>query len=166
MILALDVHYKKNTAKIVGLLFNWEDLEPKEVIVDYINEVKDYISGEFYKRELPCLMRIIEKIDLKSIEIVVIDGYIYINDNYALGLGGKLYEELDKKIPVIGVAKTPFFKNKKTVEEIKRGKSKNSLYISSIGFNLEEASKKIKNMAGEFRIPNILKKLDVLTKTD
>ena len=130
MILALDVHYREIEAKTVGVLFHWENAEPVEVLIEYIKEVADYISGEFYKRELPCLMQVIEKIDINSIEAIIIDGYIYVDNEKSYGLGGKLYEKLGNKIPVIGVAKTPFFTNKETVKEINRGKSKNPLYIS------------------------------------
>ena len=43
MILALDVHYKAAGAKAVGVLFNWEDTFVEEVIIEYINEVADYV---------------------------------------------------------------------------------------------------------------------------
>ena len=158
MILALDVHYRETEAKAVGVLFHWEDTEPRKVFVEDIQEVEDYIPGEFYKRELPCLLKVIGKIDLETIEAIIIDGHIYINNNWEYGLGGKLYEKLNKQIPIIGVAKTPFFKNKETIKELYRGKSKNPLYISSIG--LDFTINKIKNMYGEFRIPTILKQLD------
>ena len=64
MILAIDVDYHKdNTAKVAGVLFeNWEDKEPKEVYISHIAEVNEYISGEFYKRELPCILDILEKV--------------------------------------------------------------------------------------------------------
>ena len=108
----------------------------------------------------------IERININSIEAIIIDGYIYVDNEKSYGLGGKLYEKLGNKIPVIGVAKTPFFTNKETVKEINRGKSKNPLYISSIGIDLDKAAKQIEDMYGNFRIPEILKKLDAITKTD
>ena len=166
MILALDVHYREKEAKAVGVLFHWEDAESIEVLVEYIKEVADYIPGEFYKRELPCLMQVIKKIDINLIEAIIVDGYIYVDNEKTYGLGGKLYEKLGSKIPVIGVAKTPFFTNKETVKEINRGKSKNPLYISSIGIDLDRAAKQIEDMYGNFRIPEILKKLDTITKTE
>lgn len=166
MILALDVHYREIEAKAVGVSFHWEDAVPIEILVEYIKEVADYIPGEFYKRELPCLMQVIEKIDINLIEAIIIDGYIYVDNEKTYGLGGKLYEKLGSKIPIIGVAKTPFFKNRETIKEINRGKSKNPLYISSIGIDLDKAAKQIEDMYGNFRIPEILKKLDTITKTE
>lgn len=164
MILALDVHYREKEAKAVGILFNWEDTEPKEIIVEYINEVEEYIPGEFYKRELPCLLKIIEKVNLKDLEAIIIDGYIYVDNKRKLGLGGMLWENLDKQIPIIGIAKTSFYSNKETVQEIFRGESKNALYISTINYDIEIAIEKINKMSGSYRIPTLLKELDRITK--
>jgi deoxyribonuclease V len=164
MILALDVHYKAAGAKAVGVLFNWQDALPEEVIIEYINEVDEYIPGEFYKRELPCLLKIIEETNLDNIDAIVIDGYVYIDNDMNFGLGGRLWEALEKRVPVIGVAKTSFFKNKDTVRELKRGISNSPLYISSIGMELDACVNFIKNMKGDYRMPDILKLLDKKTK--
>ncbi len=48
MILALDVHYRESEAKAVGILFHWQDTEPRKVFVEDIQEVEDYIPGEFW----------------------------------------------------------------------------------------------------------------------
>jgi len=164
MLLAIDVHYREKEAKAVGVLFHWEDEEPKEVFVENLQGIEDYISGQFYKRELPCLLKIIEKIDISILDAIIVDGHIYVDNNFEYGLGGKLYEVLDKKIPIIGVAKTPFFKNKETIRELYRGESKTPLYISSIGLNLDIVIDCIKNMYGKSRMPYILRCLDKITK--
>ena len=79
-------------------------------------------------------------------------------------LGDYLYEQLGMQTPIIGVAKRPFYNNDKFVTEIYRGKSLAPLYITSIGINLQEASSYIRNMAGKYRIPNILKVIDQQTR--
>jgi deoxyribonuclease V len=38
------------------------------------------------------------------------------------------------------------------------------LYVTSIGMDVDVAAKKVLSMAGEFRMPTILKLLDTLTK--
>lgn len=164
MLLALDVHYRENTTKAVGVLFNWEDTEPTEIVTVSIDDVAEYVPGEFYKRELPCLLNVIAKIDLKQLEAIIIDGYVYIDNEKNFGLGGILWETLNKKIPIIGVAKTSFFKNKETVIEVTRGESIKPLFVSAIGFDLNLAALKIKQMHGSYRIPHILKQLDSETK--
>ena len=164
MILALDVHYRSEITKVVGVLFNWNDIESKEILIEYIDKVEDYVSGEFYKRELPCLHKIIEKVDLSKIEAIIVDGYIYVDNDLKFGLGGILWEKLDKQVPIIGVAKTSFFSNKETVKELIRGCSKKPLFISTIDYPIEKAIENIKSMKGTFRIPTILKQMDTITK--
>lgn len=164
MILAIDVYYFEKMAKTVGVLFDWNDEIPKHVIVDKKDGVDDYIPGEFYKRELPCIESLLKKIDLSTIDAIIVDGYIYIDNSLKYGLGGYLWELLDKKIPIIGVAKNSFYNNKSTVVPLFRGLSKKPLYISSVGYNLQDAVDKILTMKGEFRIPTILKTLDTFTK--
>ncbi len=81
MILALDVYYNDKGAKSVGVLFEkWEDTKPKETIIENIEKVEEYESGQFYKRELPCLIKIIDNLDLNTIEFIVIDGYVYLDN--------------------------------------------------------------------------------------
>jgi deoxyribonuclease V len=164
MILAIDVHYKDQVAKSVGLLFKWSDKEPEEILIDYLINPADYIAGEFYKRERPCLLKIIEKVDLNNLEAIIIDGYVYIDNNREFGLGGYVWQALKEKIPIIGVAKNYYYGNAETVKQIIRGNSKKPLYVSAIGITLEEALSKIADMFGEFRIPTILKLLDTITK--
>jgi deoxyribonuclease V len=166
MILTIDVYYKENSAKAVGILFDPDNETVKDLKIAYINAIEDYVPGEFYKRELPCILKIIEQTNLKEIEAIIIDGYVYVDNNKAFGLGAFLWETLNEKIPVIGVAKTSFFKNKETVKMVYRGESKNPLYISSIGYDLNEATALIKEMKGNYRIPDILKLLDNKTKED
>ncbi|MDV6169996.1 hypothetical protein R1T16_16275 [Flavobacterium sp. DG1-102-2] len=63
-VLAIDVYYYSEKAKAVGVLFGWHDSMPSEVIIEYIDDVADYVPGEFYKRELPSIKKIIDKVDL------------------------------------------------------------------------------------------------------
>ncbi|GGE70973.1 endonuclease V [Pedobacter psychrotolerans] len=165
MILALDVHYKDDgSAKSVGVLFNLKDSQPKEILVAYLEETDEYIPGEFYKRELLCLLKIVEKVSMHDLEAIVIDGYVYIDNEKRFGLGGYLWQTLNEQIPIIGVAKNFYHGNNETVKQIYRGKSKKPLYISSVGLELDTASDFITQMPGEFRIPHLLKQLDTITK--
>jgi len=166
MVFAVDVYYKEDDyAQIAGALFEWEGFEPQETYIEQITTVNDYEPGAFYKRELPCLLAILEKIDIAKLQAIIVDGHVYIDDcNY--GLGGKLYEELGRQVPVIGVAKNSFYSNRNKVKEIFRGKSNKPLYVSAIGLDLEIVSKRILDMSGEYRMPTILKSLDQLSRTN
>lgn len=165
MILAFDTYYNKNTAKTVCLSFkDWNSEDNYEIFTETISGIEEYVSGEFYKRELPCILSLISKIDIENIDLIIIDGFVYLNDDKKFGLGAYLYEALNKNTPIIGVAKRDFATIDKNRQILFRGKSKNPLYITSIGIELDLASVKIKNMKGEFRIPTLLKEVDKLTK--
>jgi deoxyinosine 3'endonuclease (endonuclease V) len=163
--LAVDVYYNNNTAKAIAILFNdWQDKKPEQIISKYLSDIQPYEPGSFYKRELPCIIALLESIDIKQLELIIIDGYVYLDDQNRLGLGGHLYQSLDKAVSIIGVAKTKFHNNTKNVKEIKRGLSKRPLFISSIGMDIDSAADCIQSMSGDHRIPDLLKKLDRLTK--
>lgn len=164
MILAIDVYYLENGAKAVGVLFEWEDTVPRQTVIEFVHNVADYIPGEFYKRELPCIEALLKKIGIDFLDLIIIDGHIYVDNNGTYGLGGKTFELLNGRIPVIGVAKTGFHTNKETVIEVFRGESKNPLYVSAIGMDTTLAAAKIQAMHGSYRMPDILKKLDMVTK--
>lgn len=166
MILAIDVHYKTNYAKNVGVLFNWSDEAPSDTIVTQLTEVEEYVPGLFYKRELPCLLDVINQVDLSKVDAIVVDGHVYIDNDKNFGLGGYLWEALSQKVPVIGVAKRAFHKNELTNEPVLRGDSKNPLYVSAIGLTLEIAVQRIEAMHGDYRMPTILQILDTETKED
>lgn len=164
MILAFDTYYFDNKAKTVCISFeNWSDEENYKVYTEIIESKEDYKSGEFYKRELPCILSLLNKIAIKNITTIIIDGFVFLDDYKRLGLGGHLYNQLND-IPIIGVAKTNFATLEKNKRELFRGKSIKPLYITSIGIDIEKAKNLIKNMNGQNRIPTLLKKLDTLTK--
>lgn len=166
MIVAIDVYYIEDRAKTVGILFeNWTDSKSdiKALVTDYQDNVAPYQSGQFYQRELPCIMSLLAKIDLSKITAIVIDGYVHLDEG-KFGLGGHLYNALDKTIPIIGVAKKPFSNNSQYLVEVMRGQSKHPLYVTAIGTLLETAATNIKLMAGKYRMPDLLSYLDQQTK--
>jgi len=63
MILAIDVAYSDRTAWAAGVLFlAWDsDALERELIVR-IEGVADYVPGHFYRRELPCILRLLSEI--------------------------------------------------------------------------------------------------------
>lgn len=167
MILTIDVHYKATYAKTVLLFFeNWQSETPSNVVTHITKDVMEYEPGSFYKRELPCIMNALQTVSLDKVEIIIIDGHIYVDNEGKYGLGGHLYEALDKKFPIIGMAKTSFQSNTETVVEILRGSSKNPLFVSAIGLDKELAAQNIKYMFGAYRLPYLLKLMDQITKEE
>ncbi|KQB42360.1 endonuclease V [Flavobacterium aquidurense] len=165
MILAFDTYYFDEKAKTVCLEFEeWNESKNFKIHTEIIDNIEEYVPGEFYKRELPCIISLLNKIDLKNIEAIVVDGFVYLDDEKKYGLGGRLYEKLNSEIPIIGVAKTNFAAIEKNKRALVRGDSKKPLFITSIGIELDDAFEKVASMAGEFRFPTLLKELDRLTK--
>ena len=166
MILAIDVHYRATFAKAVSIEFpNWEAAIPDNIKEVRIQEVAPYVPGLFYKRELPCILEVLKETNLKAVEAIIIDGYVVLDDNGKLGLGGYLYQALEGAIPIIGVAKKSFHSNGDLVKKVYRGSSKNPLYVTSMGMQVAQASTRIKEMAGDYRFPDLLRILDRHTKT-
>jgi deoxyribonuclease V len=165
MILCFDTYYFDDKAKTVCLAFEgWMSLDEIAVYSEILSGVEDYVPGQFYKRELPCILSLMKKIDNTNIEAIVIDGFVYLDDNNSLGLGGHLYDSLERKIPVIGVAKTNYASVENNKRTLFRGLSRNPLFISAVGLDVDKAVAQIRSMAGVYRIPTLLKKLDTLTK--
>ncbi|MFD0716920.1 endonuclease V [Paenibacillus sp. GCM10027626] len=165
MIIAVDVYYEEFKAKSVGVIFQcWEDSKPLEVITSYTENPHEYEAGFFYKRELPCIQELLKLTDIKQIHTIVVDGYVYLNNEKKPGLGHYVYTNFSGKIPVIGVAKTAFHDNEAFVKKIYRGNSSKPLYITSVGMELTVAAEYIQSMYGEYRFPHLLKLLDKQTK--
>ena len=165
MKLAVDAYYTGNKAKVVGVLFeNFSDEKPLKIISKVVGNVAPYESGSFYKRELPCIVSLLQDLDVRDISLIVIDGFVYLDDDGRYGLGGHLYEHLERRVQIVGVAKSPFKGSCKFVREICRGGSKRPLFISA-GMDVDEAARLVKGMSGEFRMPSLLKILDNETKT-
>jgi deoxyinosine 3'endonuclease (endonuclease V) len=165
MILAFDTYYFDNKAKTVCLCFeHWTDDKPTQIFEEIIEGIAEYEPGAFYKRELPCILSLLKKIDIAIVDLIVVDSFVILDDAGKLGLGGHLYEHLGKKIPIIGVAKSNFAQNTQNKKAVLRGESLNPLFVTSLGIDLEQASENIKSMHGEYRLPTLLKLLDRLTK--
>jgi deoxyinosine 3'endonuclease (endonuclease V) len=165
MIIAFDTYYYENKAKTIGVSFNkWENDKPIEIYSEIIEGIAEYEPGSFYKREMPCILSLLKKIDLNDIQFIIVDGYVILDDNGKYGLGGHLYENLGEKIPIIGVAKSGYDSNKLNSKALLRGESKKPLYISAIGIELNLAFEYIKSMHGNYRMPTLLQIMDTKTK--
>ena len=159
----MDVDYRAGNAYVAGLTFSdWADEIPSGKFFSKLTNVEEYVSGEFYKRELPCLLKLLAEHSLNP-NIIVIDGYVYLNENNKAGLGRYLFDVLDEKVSVIGVAKNPLKISNKN-EALLRGESLKPLYISSEGISVINAKKCINNMHGKYRFPSLLKLVDRLCR--
>lgn len=163
MIFAVDVDYREGKAVAAGIAFNnWEDSTLKSTFITETDQVEEYQPGEFYKREMPIILLLLEKLPQLP-KIIVIDGYVYLDLHQKAGLGYHLYNALDKRVAVIGVAKSRY-KDIPTEAEVFRSDSNRPLYVTAIGIEESEARDFIKKMHGSHRLPTILKAVDRLCR--
>lgn len=165
MILAFDTWYFDRKAKTVCITFEeWTAAAPYKVYAEVLENVEAYVPGAFYRRELPCILSLWQRVEELEVEAILVDGFVYLDDNGKYGLGGHLYEAMGGKVPVVGVAKTDFATVGQSKRCVFRGDSQRPLYITAIGMDIDRAAHNIEIMAGAFRIPALLKELDRLTK--
>lgn len=163
LILAVDCHYDDpyDIAGVAGVVFDqWNAKAPLKKYSYVHKGLEPYESGQFYRRELPCLLPLIQQVlEDYSLNTIVVDGYIDLGKERP-GLGRYLYKTLDN-ITVVGVAKNAFAGA--TAESIYRGKSKQALWVSNTSSTIDYCAC-IANMHGEYRFPTLLKLVDKLAR--
>jgi deoxyribonuclease V len=163
MIAAVDVDYRDREALAACVLFHhWTDASSCAELTERISPVEDYQPGQFYRRELPCLLAVLNK-SPDPLDLVVVDGYVWLTDETHPGLGAHLYQALGRTIPVIGVAKTRFH-SATAARAVLRGGSQRPLYVSAVGIDLDPACQAIARMHGPHRVPTLLKAVDQLCR--
>jgi deoxyribonuclease V len=162
-IFAVDVDYREPFALAAGVIFSdWEDSTPLSTLTLPVEDIAEYEPGYFYKRELPCIIKLLDRLDSLP-EYIIIDGYVYLDNVQKPGLGKYLYDALECRSIVIGAAKTRFSDIPPEVE-VFRGDSQRPLYVTAIGIEPNEAKIAIAKMHGKYRIPTMLKLVDQLSK--
>jgi len=158
----LDVAYDDHDAVTACVLFeDWAAAAPSSEVLVTTSGVEAYEPGAFFKRELPCLLAAVRGLD--TVDTIVIDGYVWLGAKRP-GLGARLYEALDARVPVIGVAKTAFHGNDAAVPLV-RGESKRPLFVTAVGLDVQTASRRIQAMHGSHRIPTLLSYADRLCRS-
>lgn len=162
MLAAVDVQYEGKRGCAACVTFqDWTAAEPVREYMSELEDVLDYEPGEFWKRELPCILAVLPAVD--ALDVVLIDGYVWLDGNGRPGLGARLFEALGKRIGVVGVAKTAFQGSTHAVRVLRPG-SRRPLFVTSAGVDLDKAAAAIGTMAGSHRIPALLKRVDQLAR--
>ena len=157
----VDVDYRTTGACAAAVTFyNWSDAKAVNEKTVHISEVAPYVPGEFFRRELPCLLAVLET--LPAVKTVIIDGYVWL-DNSRLGLGGHLYQALGGRVEVVGIAKTKF-RGAVGVCEVVRGRSTRPLYVSAARIQASLAADCVRSMHGNHRIPSFISRVDYLCR--
>lgn len=165
MIAALDVCYAEpgtpavHAAAAACVVFErWTDSAERASRVALLERVAPYEPGAFYRRELPCLLAALAAVGAEP-EVVVIDGYVWLSADGRPGLGAHLYEALERRATIVGVAKTSFT-GSAFAEHVLRGGSAKPLYVTAAGVDAPTAARWIREMNGPHRVPTLLKRAD------
>lgn len=159
MFACVDVQYSDAESVAGCVVFeHWSDASPAREIIHTGPAPAEYKPGEFYLRELPSILAVVEKIGAKP-SLVIVDGYVWLAPS-KMGLGAYVHEALG--IPVIGVAKRAF--QGATPVEVFRGGSRRPLLVTAAGMAVMTAAQHIKKMHGPYRLPTLLKRADRLCR--
>lgn len=163
MIAAVDAHYRRDSACAACVTFEaWTDATPARELATLVHGVGAYVSGQLWRRELPCLLAVLSLLETAP-TTVVIDGYVWLDDSGRKGLGAHLHDALEQRVAVVGVAKRAFRGSAHAVA-VRRGDSRRPLYVTSQGMPLAEAAFAIASMHGEHRTPALLRRVDRLAR--
>jgi deoxyribonuclease V len=163
-VMALDVAYAETHAAAAGVYFtDWTATAPAGAFAKRVEaEPHGYAAGQFYKRELPVLMRLIDESPV-AVSTFIIDGYVWLSGDDKPGLGARLYEALAREAPVVGVAKTRL-RGDSWSKEVRRGVGAAPLYVTAAGMAPEKAAQYVRDMSGAHRIPALLKRADEIAR--
>lgn len=165
-------YYSDTVCYTVGVVFDdWGDRKPRQVVSTGNAGFQPYKPGQFWKRELPGILKVLKWVNLKEFDTVIIDGYCRLHDRSGRmrdGLGAVLWNVIrleNPDISVIGCAKTLFGCDCDAYEKVYRGRSKNPLYVTSCGpVGYREAADLIRSMHGRYRIPSLIRLCDDETR--
>ncbi|MBI3725713.1 endonuclease V [bacterium] len=155
--------YREDDAVAACVLFrDWSDAAAERELASHVATPAAYEPGKLYLRELPCILRVLEPVRA-SLEVVLVDGYIWLDARGRRGLGAHLHEALGERVPVVGVAKTAFAGSDFSIPVL-RGASKRPLYVTAAGISPELAARYVRDMPGKHRIPTLVKRVDRLSR--
>lgn len=163
MIAALDAAYVGEAGAAACVLFeDWTSPKAAHVAVAHSATVEPYVSGSLYKRELPLLLAALDAAG-QTPDVLIVDGYVWLDGKGAPGLGARLFEGCDGTRPVIGVAKTCLRDDDWSVPLL-RGRSGRPLFVTAAGMAPGEAVRRISEMAGRHRMPDLLALADRVSR--
>jgi deoxyribonuclease V len=159
---AADVHYLgpggARAAAVVAADATFSRVVAEHTVV--AAEVAGYRPGEFYLRELPPLRAVLHEV--AGLGLLVVDGYADLDPGGRPGLGAHAHREF--AVPVIGVAKSAFRTATHAIPVL-RGTSARPVFVTAAGMPRAEAAELVRRMAGQFRIPDALRRADQLART-
>ncbi|QSB12832.1 endonuclease V [Natronosporangium hydrolyticum] len=158
---AVDVHYPTEGGARAALVVAG-DLRFRRIISEHttqLPEVADYQPGRFYLRELPAVMAVLAT--TVPLDLLVIDGYVDLDPQGRPGLGARLHAQ--SGVPIIGVAKTAY-RGATHAVAVRRGQTTRPLFVTAVGIAAADAAAIVDGMAGPYRLPDSLRRVDTLAR--
>ena len=163
---AVDVQYDDpaGVARAAAVVFDdWADAVARDVLVRDHAGLHPYVAGQFYRRELPVLTPLLDRVfGAHPVDTVIVDGFVDLGPDRP-GLGRHLFDALGGRARVIGVAKTEFAGA--LAYPVLRGDSARPLFVSATG-DLPGAVAGVEAMDGDYRLPTLLKLVDRKARGD
>lgn len=158
---AVDVDYPATGGANAAAVFTADPHFTRitEERVSRLAEVEPYRPGAFWTRELPALRAVLA--DAAIPELLVVDGYVDLDPYGRPGLGAHAHDAFG--VPVIGVAKTPF-RGATHAYPVHRGTATRPLYVTAAGLPVADAAELVRTMAGPYRLPDALRRVDALAR--
>lgn len=158
---AVDVHYPPagggRAALVLSPFDTFAPVAAERVM--WLDTVAPYQPGSFFLRELPAIRSVVD--GAPPLRLLLVDGYCDLDPSGRPGLGAHVHDSLG--IAVIGVAKTAFHTATHAVP-VFRGRSANPLHVTAAGFPLDAAARLVAAMAGPYRLPDALRRVDALAR--
>jgi deoxyribonuclease V len=158
---AVDVHYPPAGGAWAALVVA-ADPRFATIVGEHVvrrPEAAAYRPGSFYLRELPAVRAVLAADG--DLDLLVVDGYVDLDPDGRPGLGAHLHDEL--AIPIVGVAKTAF-RTATHAATVRRGAATRPLYVTAAGITVEQAAELVTQMAGDYRLPDALRRVDRLAR--
>ncbi len=158
---AVDVYYPDSGGAVAALVLA-EDPRFATLVAEHrvaLDTVAPYRPGAFVERELPAMRAVLAAGG--PVDLLVVDGYVHLDPDGRPGLGAHAHEEFG--VPVVGVAKTAF-RGATHAVEVRRGGSDRPLYVTAAGLPVGEAAAMVREMAGRYRLPDALRRVDALSR--
>ncbi|GHH73466.1 endonuclease V [Promicromonospora soli] len=159
---AVDVQYLDDGGARAALVVA-EDATFSAVIEErtvLVERVAEYRPGKFYERELPPLRQVLSGV--APLDLLIVDGYVDLDPVRSPGLGAHVADAGLAPV-VLGVAKTRFRAATHAVEVL-RGESARPLYVTASGMALDAAADLVREMTGDARFPDALRRVDRLAR--
>jgi deoxyribonuclease V len=156
MKLAVSVHPHGEGAWAAAVAFDeWGAPEPIRTYTSHIALVQKPARGELDLRDLPCILQLLREHKLEP-DTIVFDGAVHLDTADTPGLGRHLYDALDARTAIIGVA-SKSMPALPAQFEVDREDEARPVVVTCVGVDIGAAKVRVRSMHGRKRVPTLLK---------